>query len=297
MLFESFKKMSGPCLWWSHHLKWNGLLSACEEATQFQNTLGSSKHTVDERNPAPVDRWFTLLFIGFLWFPTIQGGPGFLPSSAACDLGLSPITNALEIPVESWNISFTIYQDLHIHTYVYHYTYHIMSYHIISIHIMSYQCHIMSCHIPTNSKTSTKLSTTHRLQLQMAQRQIGMERREERLPGIQWGNHGETYGSWSYASRTSRENHGKPLERKMMKDGAGTEWNQLIQNWRFWDDVSSEKIGFWPAKHGLRWREQWKNWVLASQTRTKDLEQNDPGTTVFQNCLIWTGSYITMAII
>jgi hypothetical protein len=42
------------------------------------------------------------------------------------------------------------------------------------------------------------------------------------------------------------------LEWKMMKDGAGTEWNQLIQNWRFWDDVSSEKIGFWPAKHGQR---------------------------------------------
>ena len=141
--------MSGPCLWWSHHLKWNGLLSACEEATQFQNTLGSSKHTVDERNPAPVDRWFTLLFIGFLWLPTIQGGPGFLPSSAACDLGLSPITNTLEVPVESWNISFTIYQDLHIHTYVYHYTYHIISYHIISYHVMS--CHVISisyqCHI------------------------------------------------------------------------------------------------------------------------------------------------------
>ena len=35
-------------------------------------------HTVDGRNPAPVDRWFIPLFIGFL---TFQGGAGFLPST------------------------------------------------------------------------------------------------------------------------------------------------------------------------------------------------------------------------
>ena len=36
--------------------------------------------TVDGRNPAPVDRWFIPLFIGFQ-LSTIQGGAGFLPST------------------------------------------------------------------------------------------------------------------------------------------------------------------------------------------------------------------------
>ena len=36
------------------------------------------EHTVDGRNPAPVDTWFIPLFIGF---QTIQGGAGFLPST------------------------------------------------------------------------------------------------------------------------------------------------------------------------------------------------------------------------
>ena len=37
--------------------------------------------TVDGRNPAPVDRWFIPLFIGFQHVSTIQGGAGFLPST------------------------------------------------------------------------------------------------------------------------------------------------------------------------------------------------------------------------
>jgi hypothetical protein len=36
---------------------------------------------VDGRNPAPVDRWFIPLFIGFQWVSNIQGGAGFLPST------------------------------------------------------------------------------------------------------------------------------------------------------------------------------------------------------------------------
>ena len=148
------KKMSGPCLWWSHHLKWNGLLSACEEATQFQNTLGSSKHTVDERNPAPVDRWFTLLFIGFLWLPTIQGGPGFFSIFWS-------LSNHKHPRNPSWVLKYIIhyiwrstYTHICISLYIsYHIIYHIISYHIsyiiyhisyIIYHISYIIYHVMS---------------------------------------------------------------------------------------------------------------------------------------------------------
>ena len=46
-------------------------------------------HTVDGRNPAPVDRWFTPLFIGF---QPSKGGAGFLPSTV-CDMLISVKTD------------------------------------------------------------------------------------------------------------------------------------------------------------------------------------------------------------
>ena len=41
-------------------------------------------HTVDGRNPAPVDRWFIPLFIRFQHVSTNQGGARFLPPTVPC---------------------------------------------------------------------------------------------------------------------------------------------------------------------------------------------------------------------
>ena len=39
--------------------------------------------TVDGRDPAPVDRWFIPLFLGFQWVSTTQSAAGFLPSTVS----------------------------------------------------------------------------------------------------------------------------------------------------------------------------------------------------------------------
>ena len=51
--------------------------SGCHRINQQALTSVESLHTADGRNPAPVDRWCTIIHR----VSTIQGGAGFLPST------------------------------------------------------------------------------------------------------------------------------------------------------------------------------------------------------------------------